>query len=89
MKKTTVAAGIPVVQVVNVLKNKYTKETTAHEVVRRVSEEYKETKAKGGNFIRIYGPDRCFILAPVKGNGTTLTAYGRKLREEFLSGYQK
>lgn len=88
MKKTTEAMATPVIQVFNVLKNKYTRESTAHEVVRRTSEEYKAAKAEGKNFTRIYGPDKCFILAPVKSNGV-LTAHGRKLREVFLNGYKK
>lgn len=83
MKKTQ-AASVPVIQVNNVLKNRNTKETTAHETMRRVSEEFYVAKAEGKNFIRIYVPGKELpIFAPVKVDGT-LTARGRRMREQFL-----
>ena len=86
MKKTQ-AASVPVVQIANVIKNRYSKESTGHEAVRRTSEEFKSDKAKKKNMIRVFGPDGCFILCEVKSNGR-LTAHGRRLREAFLNGYK-
>lgn len=86
MKKTE-AAATPVVQVFNVLKNKYTK-NSAYELAHRISNEFKANKAEGKNVVRVFGPDGCFILCEVKSNGK-LTAHGRRLRDAFFDGYKK
>lgn len=86
MKKVTEATMVPVVQVVNVLKNRYCK-GSAQEVNHRISEDYRKSKAEKKNVVRVFGPDGCFILCEVKSNGK-LTAHGRRLREAFLNGYK-
>lgn len=87
MKKTTEAMATPVIQVSNVLKNRYTKDS-AYELAHRISNEFKASKAEKKNFVRVFGPDGCFVLCEVKSNGK-LTAHGRRLREAFLAGYQQ
>ena len=82
MKKTE-AKAVPVVQIVNAIKNRHSKESTGHEAVRRTSEEYKTAKAEGKNVTRIFDNTGCFILVPVKSNGK-LTAHGERLRKAFL-----
>lgn len=86
MKKTE-AAMVPVVQVFNVVKNRYCK-GSAQEVNHRISEDYRKNKSEKKNFVRVFGPDGCFVLCEVKSNGK-LTAHGRRLREAFLAGYQQ
>lgn len=83
MKKNQLAVH----QVSNVLKDKYTR-NSAYEVTKRISQEFKASKADGKNTIKVFGPDGCFILVPVKSNGK-LTAYGRRLRDGFLNNYKE
>ena len=87
MKKATEAMATPVIQVNNVLRNRYTK-NSAYELAHRVSNEFKANKAEGKNYIKVFGPDGCFVLCETKSNGK-LTAHGQRLREAFLAGYQQ
>ena len=87
MKKMTEAMATPVIQVSNVLRNRYTK-NSAYELAHRVSNEFKANKAEGKNVVRVFGPDGCFVLCEIKSNGK-LTAHGKRLRDAFLNGYQK
>lgn len=83
----TSAKAVPVIQVSNVLKDKYTRRSTAYTAARRIVEDFRNQKEEGKNYVRVFGPDGCFVLCEVKSNGK-LTANGLRLREAFLNGYK-